>query len=104
MGKVKNLIWDEIEHDTEEPVQLHPECCPRWFHDDAIRAVPTPDQIHEAHLAKLDAWTAWAASDEDCSGELWADYQCAIELHADMEFRRNQAALIDSPIRLLEAE
>lgn len=34
MGKVKNLIWDEIEYDTYE------ETTPTWFRDDPVRAVP----------------------------------------------------------------
>lgn len=29
--KVKNLIWDEIEHDQEEPIKLYPETSPRWL-------------------------------------------------------------------------
>ena len=29
--KVKNLIWDEIEHDQEEPITLYPETSPRWL-------------------------------------------------------------------------
>ena len=31
MGKVKNLIWDEIEYDQEAPITLAPECTPRWL-------------------------------------------------------------------------
>ena len=29
--KVKNLIWDEIEHDQEEPITLYPETSPHWL-------------------------------------------------------------------------
>ena len=29
--KVKNLIWDEIEHDQEEPIKLYSETSPRWL-------------------------------------------------------------------------
>ena len=65
---------------------------------EAVQVVPSTAEIHAAHLEKLDAWVAWAASDEGFEGDLWADYQCAIEHHANLSFQRDQANLSEAVI------
>ena len=56
-----------------------------------IQPIPTHADIEAAHRAKLDAWLAWVVSDDGT--QEWADYMAAIELHADLQFRRQQAIL-----------
>jgi hypothetical protein len=41
MGKVKNLIWDEIEYDQEEPITPLEE-------KEAVQVVPTWSEVQEA--------------------------------------------------------
>jgi hypothetical protein len=31
MSKVKNLYWDELEPQEDEPITLYPETSPHWF-------------------------------------------------------------------------
>lgn len=55
MSKVKNLIWDEIEYDQEDPITLAPASAPRWL--GVITPVETPFEKKrrlEADFEKLE--------------------------------------------------
>ncbi len=97
MGKVKNLIWDEIEFDQEEPIQP----IPSLEDKEAVQVVPSEEQIRAAHLEKLDAWLAYVMAETPDQEDRWADYLGAIEHHANLTFQRDQANLSEAVICLL---
>lgn len=100
MGKVKNLIWGEIEYDTEEAIQLHPETTPSWFREDDITPVPTREEIDAAHQASHEAFERFYADREAGrdTTESHAQYMSAIKLTCDLWFLKNQADLKGAPI------
>jgi hypothetical protein len=42
MSKVKNLYWDELELQEDEPITLYPETSPHWFR--TICPLETPQE------------------------------------------------------------
>lgn len=88
MGKVKNLIWDEIEHDTE-CIMTPP-----------VTAVPTQQDLSDAAQASYDAfevfWSEQQAGQD--TTESHAAYMGAIERHAELRFQRNQALLKEAGV------
>lgn len=79
MGKVKNLIWDEIEFDQEEPVQ----------------PIPTWEDIKQAINESYEAHERWHA---DQTPENWCIYMTAIERASSLNADHFHATLMEAEI------
>lgn len=91
--KVKNLYWDEITSETYD------ETTPLWFREeDAVSAVPSEQDIQQAHLAKLDTWLAYVCAEWGDREDRWAEYMAAIDHHSHLEFQRTEANLKEAGI------
>ena len=76
MGKVKNLIWDEIEIQNDQP---------------PVRAIPTQSDLEAAHTASYEAFERF---DADPSAENREAYMWAINRAADLRCQRFHAILM----------
>lgn len=79
MGKVKNLIWDEIEHDTEEP----------------ITPVPSWEDVKQAINESYEAHERWH---DDPTHENWCIYMSAINRASSLNADLNHAILMEAEI------
>jgi len=79
---------------TQPVITLYPECTPNWYRD-AVKPVPTLDDLSAAAQASYDAFEAYHRAyhaGEDVT-ELWAEYMAAIDHAANVSNQRFIAKL-----------